>query len=617
MSESVKTLADRFRRQRLEADEVWLAGAVELPVALAAEPGSPWCAISISLTSKRVNITEPSLDPRSKTLLVLQALTVRRGEQGLVGYRPGRLMVGDPDVAAELSTLLEGSGTEVEEGDDGPLQELMRQMLSSFEQGPDVPDAFGASGVNKERMRAFAEAAAAFYRAGPWAMLVDEDLIRVESPTPPQEMKHFVVLGAGGQTFGVGFFRSPQEHARMREQQEQGEFPATAGRMWSVTFDVADHLPVDELERFRRNKFPVASMEAYPMAAGMSMADRSVVRPDARQLAYIEGVMRVIADVSEEELDRGRWSRSVETAEGPVEFVMALPSVLDDEEAGSAPSGLLSGRVEMERMLRGVGQRLAPRQAATEQERAQDLADDARQTRGRRRLKLARRAIELWPDCADGWNVLAENEKDAEKRGELFAKGMAAGERSLGPEAFKEMEGHFWGVLETRPYMRARVGLAMAREAQGRHEEAAEHYAEMMRLNPGDNQGVRYLLGPCLLRLRRWEQLQELLEKYPEPSAAHTYLAALAAFSRDGDTAESRAKASEAIRVNRWARKYLSGQAPAPPVPALYGMGSPEEAAVCFDEQGELWQQTPGAQEWLKRQKGSPGGGKKGGKRRK
>jgi hypothetical protein len=30
---------------------------------------------------------------------------------------------------------------------------------------------------------------------------------------------------------------------------------------------------------------------------------------------------------------------------------------------------------------------------------------------------------------------------------------VAAGERSLGPKAFEEDAGHFWGILETRPYM--------------------------------------------------------------------------------------------------------------------------------------------------------------------
>ena len=40
--------------------------------------------------------------------------------------------------------------------------------------------------------------------------------------------------------------------------------------------------------------------------------------------------------------------------------------------------------------------------------------------------------------------------------------GLDAGELALGPEGFEEYDGHFWGFLETRPYMRARHGLALA-----------------------------------------------------------------------------------------------------------------------------------------------------------
>ena len=39
---------------------------------------------------------------------------------------------------------------------------------------------------------------------------------------------------------------------------------------------------------------------------------------------------------------------------------------------------------------------------------------------------------------------------------------MALAERRLGPEAFKELAGAFWGFHETRPYMRARNQMAEA-----------------------------------------------------------------------------------------------------------------------------------------------------------
>jgi tetratricopeptide (TPR) repeat protein len=85
---------------------------------------------------------------------------------------------------------------------------------------------------------------------------------------------------------------------------------------------------------------------------------------------------------------------------------------------------------------------------------------------------------------------------------DLYEMGVRAGERALGEEFFTEEVGNFWGILETRPYMRAREGLANALWALGERDQALAHYREMLELNPVDNQGVRYELADCLLEER-------------------------------------------------------------------------------------------------------------------
>src|SRR3954452_16249063 len=119
------------------------------------------------------------------------------------------------------------------------------------------------------------------------------------------------------------------------------------------------------------------------------------------------------------------------------------------------------------------------------------------------RIKAARKALDLSPDCADAYVVLAEEARSRKDALELFEKGVAAGERALGPEAFQEDVGHFWGVLETRPYMRAREGRASTLWTMGRRDEAIGHLQDMLRLNPNDNQGVRYTLAGWLLAERK------------------------------------------------------------------------------------------------------------------
>ena len=103
-----------------------------------------------------------------------------------------------------------------------------------------------------------------------------------------------------------------------------------------------------------------------------------------------------------------------------------------------------------------------PSTARTPLERAQDLVYRAFDARGRRRVQLARKAIELSADCADAYVLLAEECADLGQARDLYAQGVAAGERALGPAFFAEDAGHFWQDVRTRPYLRARFGWRAA-----------------------------------------------------------------------------------------------------------------------------------------------------------
>ena len=236
--------------------------------------------------------------------------------------------------------------------------------------------------------------------------------------------------------------------------------------------------------------------------------------------------------------------------------------------------------------------------------RAQDVMYEAFGSRDPDvRVKAARKALELSPDCADAYVVLAEEARSCKEALELFEKGVAAGERALGPQAFQENVGHFWGVLETRPYMRAREGLASSFWMMGRRDEAIAHLQEMLRLNPGDNQGVRYTLAGWLLSEGRDEELARLLEQFDEVSAHWLYDRALLAFRKHGDTPEARTLLGEARKANVHVPAYLLTHEPLPlDRPGYYSPGDQNEARLYVAGALSGWKATPGAIPWLKEQ---------------
>jgi tetratricopeptide (TPR) repeat protein len=226
------------------------------------------------------------------------------------------------------------------------------------------------------------------------------------------------------------------------------------------------------------------------------------------------------------------------------------------------------------------------------------------------RVALARKALEVAADCADAYVLLAENAGSRKEALELYTKGVEAGARALGPELFREAAGHFWGLLETRPYMRARLGLADTLWTLGRRTEAVEHLQEMLRLNPNDNQGLRYALAGWLLNLDRDEDLARLLDQYPdEGSAAWAYTRTLLAFRREGDTPETRKRLQEAKKRNPHVPGFLLGHEPMPrQQPPYYSPGDPDEAILYAGTSLAGWKATPGALSWLKDQeKGTKG----------
>jgi hypothetical protein len=220
----------------------------------------------------------------------------------------------------------------------------------------------------------------------------------------------------------------------------------------------------------------------------------------------------------------------------------------------------------------------------------------------KRRVRRAKEALAVSPDCADAYVLLAENARSRKEALALYEQAVAAGERALGRKAFEELAGHFWGFHETRPYMRARLGLANALWTSGRRDEAAAHLQEMLRLNPNDNQGVRYTLAGYLLALDRDDDLRHLLGQYPEEgSATWAYTKALLTFRGQGDTADARRLLKAARKANKHVPEYLLGRKypPAEP-PGYYSPGDESDALHYIGGFLAAWKATPGAIAWLR-----------------
>lgn len=625
----------RFLEMPRMAAEVWQGGLVRLPVWIEQGPDGtpyrPWGAFWVSLRTGRVNQQiAPAPDARDPEL-ALEALIEFGLRKSMAGCRPERIEVSDPALADFLRATIGSSGigiTGVEVVEALPAVKASLRSFAEYSAGRPLPqDALDAPGVTVERMRAFAEAARAFYQAAPWRHLGDEDLIRVEAPEVDGGMRYLTVLGGAGITYGLGFFRQPEELEAMQQVRRPEEFVIDQDR-WTLWFGPLHELSFGDIDLWEQHGLPVASADAYPMAVHLQ-ADGTMDRPDAGALAALEALLLALAASGEAEIDSGRWHKIVRTADAPTPVTLSLPALLEplDAPARRHPAGMPDRRVmertfaEIERFMaasdfqsldeanaaiqaRFMGRPMdeMPSTASSPLEKAQEVMYRAFDAHGRRRIQLARHALSLSPDCADAYVLLAEEASSSESALDLYRQGVAAGERALGPETFREPAGEFWGPVSTRPYMRALFGVAQSLEALGRDEEAIGHYRRLLQLNPNDNQGVRDVLLPLLFLLGQDTEAKALLQQYEDDgSALWRYGWTLWTFRAEGDSPSARARLRDAIRVNRHVPGYLTGTVEMPPaLPDSYQIGSPDEAAICADELWDVWADTPGALDWLR-----------------
>jgi tetratricopeptide (TPR) repeat protein len=256
-------------------------------------------------------------------------------------------------------------------------------------------------------------------------------------------------------------------------------------------------------------------------------------------------------------------------------------------------------RFVMEGLMRDLGRNLT-NQEKNDKDRAQDLVYAAMEARTATEMfRLVNTALELDPANVDA-RLMRADFRGLEGEDRIFELKdiIAEGAKSLGKKAFKEMVPHFWGFVETRPYMRARQQLAEEYRVSGRLEEAVLEYNEMLALNENDNQGVRYELLPCLLALDRLEDARKLMQRFDDDCTFSVVFTWCRVLERhlSGDPAGAKDALVVARKQNPHMEAYLKGHRKPPKnLPSSYAEGSKEEAVTYAAALLLAWRKHPGA----------------------
>ncbi|MEZ4656900.1 MAG: hypothetical protein R2911_04960 [Caldilineaceae bacterium] len=590
---------------------------------------------------------------------ILQGLhSLMQGKGGLFktqAYRPSHVYM-QLALATESLTLELGKlGIQLQFVDrPEEISDMLAQMASFMFEGEheEPPSMLSVEGVTPELVGGVFAAATAYYDATPWYVLTDETPLAIDVVNGGGK-RFAVVMGGGGIEYGLAVYKEWADLERLYQFTENPlETVAEAGSH-SLLFGEIMGLPFDDVDAIEEYGWEVADEDAYPLFVIFSR-DQGVLRPSPADLIWYEAALRAIpqfVEQHEEALD-DMWlgeeqppleaTYQVQTAAGEYAVRITCPGgTLPDIEDRPFAMGDMQGiPPELAKMLEesGLGEVLgqmfddddefddeeyedeeeyvngAPpafdrrgmegmiaqltgqRRRSSPLDRAQELMYQAwEESNPARRVILAHEALEISPDCADAYVLLAEEEADTVERAlHYYEQGVAAGERALGPQVFAEDTGHFWGLLETRPYMRARQGLAEVLWRLGRTKEAIHHYRELLVLNPGDNQGVRYTLLNLYMDTGQDAEARALQKAYDDDGMAEwLYTRALLAFRQDGAGRQSDKLLRAALEMNPHVPQYLTARKRLPATPPPYiGFGDDNEAISYAGRYLQAWRKT-------------------------
>ncbi|HZL08991.1 MAG TPA: hypothetical protein VFC65_03255 [Prolixibacteraceae bacterium] len=215
--------------------------------------------------------------------------------------------------------------------------------------------------------------------------------------------------------------------------------------------------------------------------------------------------------------------------------------------------------------------------------------------------KLAKAALKLDPENVRALNFLAEQADSAESALKFFQQAAEFGKKQLGEAFFKENKGHFWLMMETRPYMTAKLGFAHCLEALDWKEEAIKEYSDLLELNPNDNQGVRYALASILILTGKYKAFSDLFEKFKdEKSTFWLFNYALYLFATEGATAEANIALVRADRENSNVIDIMTQQKEMTDnQDGSYSPGDENEAAYYLMDNFRSWMNIDDTLEWL------------------
>ena len=232
--------------------------------------------------------------------------------------------------------------------------------------------------------------------------------------------------------------------------------------------------------------------------------------------------------------------------------------------------------------------------------RSDDILEQAYNADTKMKAKeLAKKALIIYPDNIDAMCFLAELENKDSRKLMAYNKVIEKGEELL-KEYFDDSVGYFWGIIETRPYLRAKAGRVRVFIYMKKYKEALTECEDILRLNKDDNMGIRYCLVNLYCYLKEYDKLEKIIKDYEEDTAYVLFPQTIMYFKQG-----NMEKVKEYLKLLNESNKYIINmligrEKMLNEIPQYYSLNSKEEAFFIIGDAEYLLEQNPDFIKYLK-----------------